>query len=104
MPVDTGLSVPSGDIQKLLRDAIAIALAGRRMVIGTAFLTTVLAVLILRVIEPSFTATLIVGPTAAEGLLGRGVPVPDLPMGALVDGAVRGAGEKCPITSGSCTN
>ena len=67
---------PVGEIQKMLRDAIAIALAGRRLVVGTAVLTAVLALLALRMIEPSFTATLIVGPTAAEGLLGQGAPYP----------------------------
>ena len=76
----------------MLRDAIAIALAGRRLVVGTAVLTAVLALLALRMIEPSFTATLIVGPTAAEGLLGQGVP--DLLSGSMISGVVHGAGEK----------
>ena len=78
----------------MLRDAIAIALAGRRLVVGTAVLTAVLALLALRMIEPSFTATLIVGPTAAEGLLGRGTPYPNCLSGSMINGAVHGAGEK----------
>jgi uncharacterized protein involved in exopolysaccharide biosynthesis len=57
-------------------------------------MAAVLAILILRMIEPSFTAVLIVGPTAAEGLLGRGMPLPDLPAGSLVNAAVHGAGER----------
>ena len=76
MSVETDAMEPVGEIQKMLRDAIAIAVAGRRLVVGTAVLTAVLALLALRMIEPSFTATLIVGPTAAEGLLGRGAPYP----------------------------
>src|SRR4051794_17768976 len=75
MSVEIDPMEPVGEIQKMLRDAIAIALAGRRLVVGTAVLTAVLALLALRMIEPSFTATLIVGPTAAEGLLGRGAPI-----------------------------
>ena len=59
---------------------------------GTAVLTAVLALLALRMIEPSFTATLIVGPTAAEGLLGQGVP--NLLSGSMISGVVHGAGEK----------
>jgi hypothetical protein len=94
MSVDGDLIAPAGEIQKMLRDAIAIAVAGRRLVVGTAILTALLAVLALRMIEPSFTATLIVGPTAAEGLLGRGTPLPDLPSGSIINGAVHGAGEK----------
>ena len=57
------------EIQKLLRDAIAIAVEGRRLIVGTATLTAVIALLALRMIEPSYTATLIVGPTVADGLL-----------------------------------
>src|SRR5690242_17311329 len=94
MPADVDVIAPAGEIQRMLRDAIAIAGAGRRLIVGTAILTALLALLALRMIEPSFTATLIVGPTAVEGLLGRGTPLPDLPSGAMVDGAVHGAGEK----------
>jgi uncharacterized protein involved in exopolysaccharide biosynthesis len=100
MSVDTDVvmarssDIQPGDIQKMLRDAIAVALAGRRLVAGTAIMTAVLAILVLRMIEPSFTAVLIVGPTAAEGLLGRGTPLPDLPAGSLVNAAVHGAGER----------
>ena len=82
------------EIQKMLRDAIAMAVEGRWLIVGTAMLTAILALLALRMIEPSFTATLIVGPTAAEGLLGRGTPLPDLPSGSMINGAVHGAGEK----------
>ena len=84
MPAETDVVEPVGDIQKMLRDAIAIAMAGRRLVMGTAVLTTVLALLVLRMIEPSFTATLIVGPTAAEGLL----------PGSMINGTAYGMGEK----------
>jgi hypothetical protein len=86
--------IQPGDIQKMLRDAFAVALAGRRLIAGTAIMAAVLAVLVLRMVEPSFTAVLIVGPTATEGLLGRGTPLPDLPAGSLVNGAVHGAGER----------
>src|SRR4051812_34969262 len=75
MPIEIDAMEPVGEIQKMLRDAIAIAVAGRRLVVGTAILTAILALLTLRMIEPSFTATLIVGPTAAEGLLSEGVPL-----------------------------
>src|SRR5512145_3085795 len=67
MPVEIDAMEPVGEIQKMLHGAFAIALAGRRLVVGTAILTAVLALLALRTIEPSFTATLIVGPTATEG-------------------------------------
>jgi uncharacterized protein involved in exopolysaccharide biosynthesis len=78
----------------MLRDAFAIALAGRRLVVGTAILTAVLALLALRTIEPNFTATLIVGPTATEGLLRRSAPISDLLSGSIITGAAHGAGEK----------
>jgi hypothetical protein len=94
MSVEIDAMEPIGEIQKMLRDAIAIAIAGRRLVVGTAVLTAVLALLALRMIEPSFTATLIVGPTAAEGLLGRGAPIPGPLSGSMINGAVHGAGEK----------
>ena len=84
MPAETDAVEPVGEIQKMLRDAIAIAMAGRRLVVGTAVLTTVLALLVLRMVEPSFTATLIVGPTAAEGLL----------PGSMINGTAHGPGEK----------
>jgi uncharacterized protein involved in exopolysaccharide biosynthesis len=84
MPVEIDAVEPVGEVQKMLRDAFAIALAGRRLVMGTAVLTTVLALLVLRMIEPGFTATLIVGPTAAEGLL----------PGSMINGTAHGPGEK----------
>jgi uncharacterized protein involved in exopolysaccharide biosynthesis len=90
MPIEIDAMEPVGEIQKMLRDAIAIAVAGRRLVVGTAVLTAILALLTLRMIEPSFTATLIVGPTAAEGLLSEGVPL----SGSTINGVVPGASEK----------
>jgi uncharacterized protein involved in exopolysaccharide biosynthesis len=89
MPVEIDAMEPVGEIQKMLHGAFAIALAGRRLVVGTAILTAVLALLALRTIEPSFTATLIVGPTATEGLLGRSAPISDLLSGSIVTGARR---------------
>jgi uncharacterized protein involved in exopolysaccharide biosynthesis len=94
MDSDARPSASAFEIQKLLRDAIAIAVEGRRLIVGTATLTAVIALLALRMIEPSYTATLIVGPTVADGLLGRGTPLPDLPAGSILDGAAHGAGEK----------
>ncbi len=85
---------PGFEIQRLLRGAIAVAVEGRWLIVRTAMLTAILALLALRMTEPSFTATLIVGPTVAEGLLGRGTPLPDLPTGSILNGAVHGAGEK----------
>src|SRR3954469_10907351 len=84
MSVDTDVmarssNIQSGDIQKMLRDAFAVALAGRRLIAGTAIMAAVLAILVLRMVEPSFTAVLIVGPTATEGLLGRGTRFPICP-------------------------
>src|SRR3954466_5185329 len=104
MSVDTDVmarssNIQSGDIQKMLRDAFAVALAGRRLIAGTAIMAAVLAVLGFGMVQPSFTAVLIVGPTATEGLLGRGTPLPDLPAGSLVNGAVHGAGERMSYLS-----
>jgi hypothetical protein len=93
MSVEVDAMEPVGEVQKMLRDAFAVALAGRRLIMGTAVLTAVLAVLVLRMIEPGFTATLIVGPTAAEGLLGRGAPVPGPLSGSMINGLAHGAGE-----------
>jgi len=94
MSVEHDGMAPVGEIQKLLRDAIVIAVAGRRLIAGTAIVAAILASLALRMIEPSFTATLIVGPTAADGLLGHGTPIPELPSGSIISGAVYGSGEK----------
>jgi uncharacterized protein involved in exopolysaccharide biosynthesis len=38
--------IQPGDIQKMLRDAFAVALAGRRLIAGTAIMAAVLAVLV----------------------------------------------------------
>src|SRR5688500_17699143 len=101
MPAETDAVEPVGEIQKMLHDVFAIALAGRRLVVGTAVLTAVLALLVLRMIEPSFTATLIVGPTAAEGLLGRGAPMPGPLSGSMINGVVHGGGETMSYYSSS---
>ncbi|WP_158045841.1 hypothetical protein [Skermanella pratensis] len=92
MSLDKDLIGPLGEVQKLLRHGVMIALAGRRLILGVTALSAVCAVLALRQIEPVFTATLIVGPTAAGGLLGRAAPLPAIPPGSETS-TVQGAGE-----------
>ncbi|QQP87715.1 hypothetical protein IGS68_16650 [Skermanella sp. TT6] len=92
MSLDTDLIGPLGEVQRLLRNGVTIALAGRRLVLGVTALSVVFAVLALRQIEPVFTATLVVGPTAAGGLLGRAAPLPAIPPGSET-ATIPGAGE-----------
>ncbi|EWY38948.1 hypothetical protein N825_10090 [Skermanella stibiiresistens SB22] len=79
MSVETDLVTPMGDMRKFLREGLAIAITGRRVVVGVMVVAIACAVFGLRLIPPEFTATLIIGPIAPGGLLGRGAPSPAVP-------------------------